>query len=398
MKNATMAGVLLLAGGMAGCKTAEPDLAEKRQAATAVASAAPHRDEQQHASLPTRIRLDPAVLIDANIRTARVVREVLAPTIDLPGEVGSDPDKTAQVSALVAGRIDALRFKEGQDVRKGDVLALIRVPDLSRARAAFAATSAKAAAARTNAGRLQSLAEKRLAANQEVLAASAEADALEAEMRAAEAQLLALGMGTGAAGGSDLAVRAPVTGVVVSRNAVVGQPITADETIAVIADLAEVWFLGRVFEKNLAQIRIGAPVEVELNAYPSERFTGSIEYLGKQIDPTARTVVARTRLKNRADLLRLGLFGVAHVGTADATKSNPVLVVPRSAVTEVADQQVVFVRQPDGDFDLHEVVLGQGALGKVEVVNGLREGEDVVAEGVFTLKSAVLKSTFGEED
>jgi cobalt-zinc-cadmium efflux system membrane fusion protein len=185
--------------------------------------------------------------------------------------------------------------------------------------------------------------------------------------------------------------------VVVARDAIVGQPVTADQTIATIADLAEVWFLGRVFEKNLGQVQVGAPAEIQLNAYPKERFTGSIEYLGKQIDPTARTVVARIRLTNRGDFLRIGLFGVARVGTGDEAKKKPVLVVPRSAVTEIGNKPTVFVRQPDGDFDLHEVVLGEGALGKVEVVNGLREGEQAVVEGVFTLKSAVLKNTFGEE-
>jgi membrane fusion protein, heavy metal efflux system len=112
----------------------------------------------------------------------------------------------------------------------------------------------------------------------------------------------------------------------------------------------------------------------------------------------ARTITARIRLTNRDDLLRLGLFGVARVATAEESKKAGALVVPRSAITEIAQKPVVFVRQLDGDFDLHEVVLGSSGLGKVEVVSGLREGEQVVKSGVFTLKSAVLKSTFGEDD
>lgn len=385
-----------LAFVVAACsRDKEPDT--KAPAPAAAVSSAAHADEAEHKELPTRVRLDPAAVTDAKIRTAPVVREVLASTIDLPGEVSSDPDKTAKVSALVAGRIDAVSFKEGQAVKKGDVLVVIKVPELGKAKAAFAATTAKAAAARTNADRLQALAEKRLAANQEVLSAKAEAEALEAEAKAAEQQLAALG--TGAAGsGSQLALRAPVSGVAVTRDAVVGQPVAADQTLATIADLSDVWFLGRVFEKNLAEVRVGAPAEVQLNAYPNEHFTGSVEYLSKQIDPTARTVVARIKLTNRGDLLRLGLFGVARVHTANEPMKAPVLVVPRSAVTEIGRKPVVFVRQPDGDFDLHEVVLGEGALGKVEVVNGLREGEQAVVEGVFTLKSAVLKSTFGEDE
>jgi len=389
----------LVLGLSLGCsRNKEPEAKEKHEAPKPAASSSAHADDDEHKGLPTRVRLDPAVVVDAKIKTAPVVREVLAATIDLPGELSSDPDKTARVSALVPGRIESVTFKEGQTVKKGDVLLVIKVPELGKTKAAFAATTAKAAAARTNADRLQALAEKRLAANQEVLAAKAEADALEAEAKAAEQQLSALGTGTTGNVGSQLALRAPVNGVVVSRDAIVGQPVTAEQTLATIADLGEVWFLGRVFEKNLGQVRIGAPAEIQLNAYPKERFNGSIEYLGKQIDPTARTVVARIRLTNRGELLRLGLFGVARVGTNEELKKTPVLVVPRSAVTEIGHKQVVFVKQPDGDFDLHEVVLGDGSLGKVEIVNGLREGEEAVVEGVFTLKSAVLKSTFGEEE
>jgi cobalt-zinc-cadmium efflux system membrane fusion protein len=73
-------------------------------------------------------------------------------------------------------------------------------------------------------------------------------------------------------------------------------------------------------------------------------------------------------------------------------------VVPLTAVTKVADRDVVFVLQPDGDFEVHPVTLGRTAGSRVEILSGLREGERIVVEGVFTLKSAVLKSTFGQEE
>jgi len=120
--------------------------------------------------------------------------------------------------------------------------------------------------------------------------------------------------------------------------------------------------------------------------------------LGKQIDPTARTLVARIALTNRGDLLRLGMFGTARVATGEQADRKSVLVVPRDAVTAIGDKTVVFVQQPDGDYDVHEVVLGEEALGKVRVVSGLREHELVVVDGVFTLKSAVMKSAFGEAE
>jgi cobalt-zinc-cadmium efflux system membrane fusion protein len=362
-------------------------------------SAETHRDEPEHESLPQRVRLDPQVLHDAQVQTSAVTREALASTIDLPGEVSFDPDKAARVVALVSGRIESVNFKEGQAVRAGDLLATLRVPELSKAKAAYTASAARAVASRANADRLQVLANKRLAAQQELLVAQAEASALEAESRAAQTQLRALGSTElESSGGSLLQVRAPLAGDVVARDALVGQAVGPEHVLATIADLREVWFLGRVFEKNLGQIRLGARVEIQLNAYPNEKFTGVIEYIGKQVDPAARTVTARVRLMNRGELLRIGLFGVARVDVGTETPGKTAIVIPRSAVTQIGPKSVVFVKQPDGDFDVHEVLLGEGALGKVQVLSGLREGEQIVTRGVFTIKSAVLKSTFSEEE
>jgi cobalt-zinc-cadmium efflux system membrane fusion protein len=357
---------------------------------------AEHKDEPEHEALPRRVKLSDKVIANAKIQTAPVAKEVLSITLALPGEVSVDPDKNARVASPVAGRLAQVLFKEGSRVEKGAVLATVRIPDIAKVRSAYAAASAKAASARTNATRLQELSQKGLASNQETLNAKAEADALEAEAKALDQQLRTLGMGaTGE--GSELTLRAPISGIVVSRAAVVGQPLTTEETIANIADLSEVWFLGRVFEKDLDDIHNGAKAEVELNAFPKRRFAGVVEYIGRQIDPVARTVTARIRLTNQDDVLRLGLFGIARVAIG-TEQSDPVLVIPRSAVAEISGKPVVFVRQPDGDFELHEVVLGQSNLGKVQVLSGLREGEKVVVEGAFTLKSAVLRSSIAEEE
>lgn len=378
---------------LAACKNAS---SEKEPEPKLAAKEVSHDDEPEHEGLAKRVTLSPKALSAAKIRTAPATTEALSTTVTLPGEIVADPDRSARVSTPIAGRLVDVRFKEGSKVTKGQTLATVRIPELGKVRGALAAANSKATAARTNADRLSTLAEKGLAANQEALSAKADADALDAEASALREQLAALGGPS--AGNAELVIRAPVSGVVVARDAVIGQPITTDQTIATIADLDEAWFLGRVFEKDLGRLRLGARAEVELNAYPKDHFEGTIEYLGKQIDPAARTVTARIRLTNRDDILRIGLFGSARVSVDEDAKRTSVLVVPRSALTEIGGKSVVFVRHADDDFELHEVVLGEAALGKVEIVSGLREGEHVVTEGVFTLKSAVLKGSLKEED
>ena len=195
-----------------------------------------------------------------------------------------------------------------------------------------------------------------------------------------------------------MTIRAPLAGFVLSRDAVQGQSVDAGHVIAVIGDLEQVYFLGRLFEKDLARVKVGAAAEVRLNAYPNEVFEGKIETIGRQIDPAARTVTARILVRNHGDLVKVGLFGTARVVDRAADAQAKRVVVPLAAVTRVANKDVVFVRQPDGDFELHPVTVGRTAGGRVEILSGLRAGEQVVVDGVFTLKSAILKRTFGEED
>ncbi|HEY3496451.1 MAG TPA: efflux RND transporter periplasmic adaptor subunit [Polyangiaceae bacterium] len=394
-----------LALGVAGCdrpRPPEPHAEHGEHAAHAAQGekaghgheARPHHAE--HGELLRRVRLSDEVARAAKLALTPARREVLAETLALPGELAGDPDRIARISSPAAGRIEEVRLREGATVKKGDVLVVVRVPEITRVRSAQATTKAKGAAARANVERLKKLLAEGLATEQSVIDAEAEANALEVETRSLGQELGALGAAT--SGAIAVSLRAPLDGTVVSRDAVVGQPVTPDRTLGTIAALDELWFLGRVFEKDLGRLRTGAPAEVRFNAFESERFTGSVEYLGQAVDPAARTINARIRLQNRNDLLRIGLFGTAEVALPSPQAAEPRLVVPRTAVSEVAGRKVVFVKLDSGEFEPHEVTLGAESVGKVEVLVGLGEGELVVSDGAFTLKSLLLKESFAEDD
>jgi membrane fusion protein, heavy metal efflux system len=380
--------LLLLAGLVFACNR-KPDPAPGGPAPA-------QSSHDEHAGLPRSVHLSENVIRDAKIVTEPARKRALAETLALPGEIAVNPDRSARISSPVAGRLDRVSFGEGALVKKGDVLAQVRVPELGRVRGARSAALAKAKAARSNATRLKSLWESRLASEQSYLDALSSAEALEAEASSLGEQLRAIGAGASSAGFL-LALRAPLAGVVVTRNAVVGQPVNEEQTLGSITDLSELWFLGRIFEKDLGRLKTGAKARVELNAYPGQSFEGTVEFVSEQIDPVARTLTARIPLRNADGLLRIGLFGTARVDTGREATPEPRLVVPESAVTEVDRKTVVFVREPNGDFQLHDVIRGSSALGYVEITSGLDEGEAVAVSGVFTLKSAVLKGTLGEE-
>lgn len=363
-----------------------------------------HADEPAHGAMPRRVRLSPQVIADAGVTDAPVTRATLIETFQVVGELAADPDRTAQLAARVAGTLASLEFKEGDAVKQGQVLATIRAPSLGSLRSDVASLSARATSARSNLARLEALAARSMASQQELAAARAEAAALDAEARAAGQRLKALGVGrTG--GDVIFTLRAPLSGVVTHRPVVLGEAVTAETPVATIVDLDQVWFLARIFEHHVADVHLGAAAEVQLNAYPDDRFAAKVVYLAHEVDPASRTLTARLVLDNREDRLRLGLFGTAAIAVPDAPDAPDApevaaaqLVVPRGALTEVDGRPAVFVRHADDDFELHEVVLGASDPGRVAVLHGLREGERVVTAGVHTLKSVLLRGTFAEED
>lgn len=354
------------------------------------------------AAVPRVVHVALGVQTDAKIRTERVGREVLGRTVELAGEIVSHPDRTARVSSPVGGRLEAIRFGEGALVKKGELLAVLRVPDLGRIRGALAASAAKASAARADAVRSKTLAAKSLATEQSYLDAEAEALALEAESASLREQLAAMGVAAEGGSGHQLLLRAPVDGVVVSREAVVGQPMRSDQTIATLADLSRVWFIGQVFERDMPLVDVGASSRVRLTALPDRVFDAHVELVGRALDPSTRSANVRIPLDNADGAIRLAMTGVARVTSLDPKESadagsSAVLSVPRAAVTDFVGHRVVFVRKGPEDFELRDVETAGADRDRVGVARGLVEEDEVVVDGVFTLKSLALKSTFAEE-
>ncbi len=394
--NLAMAIGLTVCAGVGACsRSPEPAPVER----VAEGNEARTKTDTQHEELPKRVTLSPEVRAAVHLETQLVAISSLPATVELTGEIAPDPDRSAQVVARAQGRIIQVVFKEGDWVKAGALLVVLNSPELAHARAALTSATARAGAARQNAERLRNLAAKGLASGQEVAGAAAEARALEADETAARQSLAAFGSGAVdyAGDAARLELRTPIDGYVLKRDALIGQVVSPERVLAVVANLDRAYFLGRLFEKDVSHVTEGANADIRLNAYPKQAFQGEVETIGREIDPSARTVVARIVIKDQGRDLKAGLFGIARVVMKDAA-SHPVrMVVPLAAVTQIANRDVVFVQEPGGEYAVHPVTLGRSAEGKVEVLEGLRAGERVVTSGVFTLKSVVLKGTFGEE-
>ncbi|WP_131110444.1 efflux RND transporter periplasmic adaptor subunit [Sulfuricystis thermophila] len=201
-----------------------------------------------------------------------------------------------------------------------------------------------------------------------------------------------------------LIYRSPVAGVVLEKKALQGQRFTPGEALYQIADIGTVWVLADVFERDIAAVRVGMPVTVKIDAWPGREFAGRVGFIYPTLDATTRTVPVRIELTNPRGELRPAMYANVDIkadagGTTPAGKvgaDRTALTVPVSAVIDGGTSQRVIVQLAEGRFEPREVKLGVRSDDYVEVIEGVREGEQVVVAANFLIDSeSNLKAALG---
>lgn len=190
-----------------------------------------------------------------------------------------------------------------------------------------------------------------------------------------------------------LTFRSPVTGIVTEKKAVQGMRFMPGDALYQVTNLASVWVIADVFEQDIGQIRTGAKATVRINAYPDKSFTGAIAYVYPTLKADTRTVSVRVELGNPAGLLKPGMFALVELPTA---AKGPVLTVPTSAVIDSGTRRIVLVQVKEGRFEPREVKTGARSDDRVEIMDGVREGEQVVVAANFLIDAeSNLKAAIG---
>jgi cobalt-zinc-cadmium efflux system membrane fusion protein len=293
-------------------------------------------------------------------------------------------------------------------VKPNEPLALLDSLELGEKKSAFLQSRTNLEVARRNYAREERLFKQRISSEKEYLEAKGEFERSEAAFRAAREALRLVGLTDeeidGIAWGgkghplSHFPLIAPFAGTVVEQHIAIGELVEPNETPYTIADLSTVWVLLDVFEKDIAHVRVGSEVRVAVDAYPGEMFRGTVAYLSNLLDPSTRTALARVEIDNRDGRLRPGMFATATISMPSASTGPGSFVVPRDAVQQVRGRAVAFVEEQPGTYRMRELGLGKDSGPEVEVLAGLTEGERVVTEGAFYLKSTLLKEEMGEHD
>lgn len=238
-----------------------------------------------------------------------------------------------------------------------------------------------------------SVAGQNLYAQKEVQAA--EADVAQARVKLLAAQNTLRILRASASGSASVPTVAPISGRILERSVNRGQVIHPDETLFTILDLSTVWVDAKVFEKDIGRVRTGQRVEITATAYPARVFAGRVTYISDTLNPEAgRTLTVRCEVPNPQGLLRPEMS----VRVKIIVGERRALVVPLSAVREEEGRWIVHVAEGEGRFSDRVIEKGVTYRGVVEVLKGLKEGEKVVTEGTFLIKSEEKKGEFGEEE
>jgi membrane fusion protein, heavy metal efflux system len=279
----------------------------------------------------------------------------------------------------VAGRVTAIHVKTGDRVKAGDALVTLASPDAAAARAQAAAAIAEHDAAVTENARQESMAKSGVGVESERVTAAAHLRQSEAELARAQSTAAILGGG----GGSVVVLRAPIDGTVIARHATVGgvaQP--GGDPLIEIGNPSALWVVADVFERELAQVHEGAAVDVEL-ATRAQPVKGHVVSVGTALTGALRTAPVYIQLDDAAaDDVRAGMFARAAI----AAPAGQSIILPAEAVLiEDGKTYLVYVKAGDDLYAPKKVRVGPSVDGRVEILEGLAPGEQVVVKGALLL-------------
>ena len=190
---------------------------------------------------------------------------------------------------------------------------------------------------------------------------------------------------------SEISVTAPVSGTITKRDVNQGEVVEANKELMRVTNLASVWVIAQVYEKDFALVRTGSGASITTDSYPGRLFRGHVTYIDPAINQETRTAQVRVELENPGQVLKIGMYvNVAFGSMGVAERTMP--VIPAAAVQNMNDKQVVFMAtdQPNV-FAVRPVRLGKETGGQFIVLEGLNVGDRVVTEGSFLLRAELLK-------
>ena len=303
-------------------------------------------------------------------------------SVELPARLVWNEEKTQRIYPAFAGRVTHISADVGQSVGAGQVLAQLASPEFGAAQADTSRAQADATLARQALQRQRELFEAGVVARKDLEQAEADAARTQAEVARAQARTSLYGSAAGV--NQQLGLRSDIRGVVVERNLNPGQEVRPDASgpaLFVVSDPSTLWVQIDAHEADVADLRPGARVNLQLPTLPDLQLEATIGAVTDQIDPNTRTIKVRAVVANPKRLLKSEMLATARY----ERRVGHSIEVPASAVFLRGTQHYVFVQSQPGVFEPRDVKVAYEGAKKVLLSEGLKEGEQVVSQNGLLL-------------
>jgi len=306
------------------------------------------------------VRISPVVVQNLGVRTSKAELTRLWRGIDTVGYVDYDESKVSHIHLRTEGWIETLAVEsEGERVKKGEFLFDVYSPKLVNAQEELvtALSSGNQGLIRATKERLSALG-----------ISSSQINKLQKDKKVKQR----------------ISIYAPQDGVVSVLPVREGMFVKPSQKVMTLGDLSSVWLLAEVFERQSQWVEVGQDAEVTLSYIPGKSWKGKVEYIYPSLDPKTRTLKVRLRFENPGERLKPNMY--ANVKIYGGAKENTI-VIPLEGLIRTGREERVILSLGDGRFEARNVEAGIESGNYVEILDGVREGDDIVISGQFLIDS-----------
>ena len=320
-------------------------------------------------------------------------------SLERPAEIKFDGDRLNHVGPRVDGIVTEIKVTQGQNVVKDELLAVLNSRELAELKATYLGNLERRNLAHENFERERRLWEKKISSEKDYLDAKSAFAEVEIALRSSAQKLRALGFtqqyidsltNSDATDLTKYEIRAPIAGTVIQRHLSLGEAVSADNEVFVIADVSAVWIEVTIYPKDMSIVRAGQDVWIDLGE--GHQAEGKIAFVTPNVSEETRTATARVIIDNVDGRLKPGMFVKAGIEVGQQAAD---VRIPKSAIQTYEDAPVVFVQEGER-FEPRRIKLGRENAQYVEVASGISVGETYVTKGAFTLKAELEKASFGD--
>lgn len=317
-----------------------------------------------------------------NLKTEKVSFKSIPVEFTASGVIGFNEKRLVHITSRVSGWVDKVSVFVGDRVQTGDTLVSIHSPEFLSAQGEFVQAEE----------RLKSISKED----------STEYKTSSALYQSSKAKLLLLGATENETQiledthqpSPRLIIKSPFNGTIVESNVITGNVVEKGTNLFRVSDLSSLWVTANVYEKDIKAVQKSQKVKIKVSSIPNKIFFGTVEAINDVLDETTRTFKVRILVDNQSHELKPEMFCEC---LFRGEINRKMLAIPSSALQNIEGEKVVFVPQSPNSFEKRVVQTGEELGNYVEILDGLKVGDEIVTEGSFVLKSELLKSTFGEE-